>query len=214
MKRTLWTAAIAAAALVAGPAMAQVDATDVEGRRMVESTEKVGNYDVAAQAGLGSFVGGGQLGSSTGIGPTWGVKLSGPLARAFGWELGYEGSRTPVDIDNVADGNSALWRNGLSAMGKIYSPMSDQSSVRPFAGAGVGASYVNVGDGAEGSFNNDFLTEVPLGLGLEYAPEGSGLTAGVRGTYRVLFGEEMSEPLGETGGAGMLGASLNIGGSF
>ncbi len=214
MKRRIWTAAVAAATLVAAPAFAQTEATDVDPGRMTERVESpTENLDVSAQAGLGSFVGGGALGETTGIGPTWGVRVSGPLARAFGWELGYEGSRMPVDNDFSVD-DAGIWRHGVSGLAKIYTPNSDQSAVRPFAGAGIGGSYVTPSAGNEGAYQSDFVAEVPVGLGVEFQPEGTNLTAGVRGTYRFLVGQDIAGPLGDTGGGAILGGSLMVGGNF
>jgi opacity protein-like surface antigen len=208
MKKTIWTAALAAAALVAGPAMAQVDATEVDGQKMTQPVEDLGRYNVAAQAGIGSFVGGG-IGTDTGVGPLWGVKLEGPLARSFGWEVGYEGSRTPVS--GVVDG-SALWRHGLNGMAKVYAPMGQSAEIRPFAGAGIGASHVTAGVGTGEGYQNDLMGEIPLGAGIEYNAATNGLTAGIRGTYRVLLDQNIAS--NADSGGGMLGGSLVVGGQF
>ena len=209
MKKSVWTAALAAAALVAAPAMAQTDATEVEVRDMTQPSENLGEYNVAAQAGVNSFIGGG-VGESTGAGPLWGVKLEGPLARSFGWELGYEGSRTPVNDAGTPEG-AALWRHGLNGMAKVYAPVETQ--IRPFAGAGIGASFVNAGVGTDGLYENDLLGEIPVSAGLEYQSEGAGLTAGLRVTNRFLFDQDM-RTTGDDGGGSLLGGSLVVGGQF
>ena len=213
MNKRIVAAAAAAAALLAGPAFAQkVDATEVDPRRMTQQLEEPTNFDVAAQAGVGTFVGGGALSDDTGVGPVWGVKVAGPLARAFGWEIGYEGSRNPV-VDDTGGDSTGLWRHGLSGMAKVYAPMSDENSFRPFAGAGIGGSYVNPGNAAEDQFQSDFVAEIPVGVGVEFASEG-GFTAGLRGTYRFLMGQDIAEPSGDTGGGALLGGSLTVGGEF
>ena len=81
-------------------------------------------------------------------------------------------------------------------------------------GAGVQETYVNVTDGAEPVYRSDFMTEIPMGVGLEYAA--GGIKAGVRGTYRVLFFDEFAEttPSADNPSGGMLGGQLTLGGQF
>lgn len=208
MTKKLWMSAAIAAAMFAAPAFAQVDATDVDGSRYAEPSERMGNFDVNLMAGAGTYLGG--LSDHLGLGPTWGVRLDGPLTQGIGWELGYTGSRNPFTDERVEEG-SAAWRNGINGMAKIYAP---SQTFRPFAGVGIGASYINIGEGAEDVYNNDFVTEVPVAAGVEFVSQ-NGFNAGLRAGYSFMAGEELADnaEAGSPGG-GLLSGNLTVGGRF
>jgi hypothetical protein len=203
---------MAAAALLgfatAGAALAQgLDASEVN-RDIIEFQEPQG-YDVQVRAGVGGFLGG--VGELTGVGPVWGVQVEVDPANIMGLELAYEGSRTPITDERVADGE-AIWRNGLSGAAKLFAPGFE--TWRPFAGAGLGFAYLNPSDGAEDLYQNDFVAEIPVMLGIELNTPG-GFTAGLRGTYRFTLGEEVADlaAAGSPGG-GLLSAAATLGGRF
>lgn len=208
MKRLIIGAA-SALALIGAPAMA-TDATDIDIDRMSENTEGIGEYDVAVQGGAAGYLGG--LSDYTGVGPVWGVRVDGDLSRGFGWEVGYTGARTPLTDGRIEDGN-AIWKNGVSTMAKVYVPNGMQ--LRPFAGVGLGGSYLNVSEGAEGLYQNDFVAELPVAAGLEFRSE-NGFNAGLRAQYNFMAGEEFAAPAapGESPEGGLLSGQLSVGGRF
>lgn len=208
MTKKLWMSAAMAAAMFAAPAFAQVDATEVDGSRYAEPSQRMGEFDVNVMAGAGTYLGG--LSDHLGLGPTWGVRLDGPVTTGIGWEIGYMGSRNPFTDDRVEDG-AAAWRNGINGMAKIYAP---SQTFRPFAGIGIGGSYINVSDGAEGLYQNDFVAEVPLAAGVEFVSE-NGFNAGLRAGYSLMAGTEMADNV-EAGspGGGLLSGNLTVGGQF
>ncbi len=189
-----------------------IQATDME-RRLENSplaSAEIGRLEVGLTGGVSNYTG--QLGASSVAGPVIGVQVGSTWRGLVGYELGYEASRNPIDDSRVGD-NEAIQRHNLSAFAKVGPTL---GVAHPFVGAGLGASYVNVTDGADdsGLYRNDFLQEVPLGVGVE-ANVGA-LQAGVRGTYRVLFNDEFQEPTpaSDNPSGGLLSAQLTLGGTF
>jgi len=82
-------------------------------------------------------------------------------------------------------------------------------------GAGLGVSYVNVrgGNEASGLYSSDLMEQVPLSAGLEF--NSGALTAGLRGTYRVLVDDNFADAAvpGDASG-GLLDANITVGGRF
>lgn len=198
--------------LLAAPAMA-ADASDVKLGEYLEPAEDTSSYQVNLNLGVGGYLG--QLSDFTGVGPVWGVNVGGNLTRGIGWELAYNGARTPLIGQDLPATGEAAWRHGLSAMAKVYAPMME--TIRPFAGIGLGAAYINVTDNAEPRFQNDYVAELPLGVGVELNT-GAGISAGVRAMYRFQAGEEFAanavRPGEESPEGGLLSAGLTLGGRF
>ncbi len=172
---------------------------------------EMGDITVSALGGVSNYTG--DLGDSSAAGPLVGVMVGADWRGLVGAELGYETNRNSIN-DEIAGADQAIQRHNLSAFGKIGPTLA--TNFKPFIGAGLGASYVNVTDGAEdfSNFRSDFMQEVPVGAGLEYKV--GALQAGVRGTYRFLVNDEFQEPTpsADNPGGGLLSAQLNVGGSF
>jgi opacity protein-like surface antigen len=198
--------------LLAAPAIA-ADATDVKLGEYLEPAN-ASKYQVSLNLGLGGYLG--QLSDYTNVGPVWGVNVDGNLTRGIGWELGYNGARNPLTDPRpgaTLPTGEAAWRHGLTAMAKIYAPRME--TIRPFAGIGLGAAYINVTDKAEGEFQNDYIAELPVGAGVELNTA-SGISAGVRALYRFQAGEEFAPHTagGQSPEGGLLSAAFTLGGSF
>ena len=209
MRRTL-IGMCTALGLLAAPAMA-ADATEVKLGEYLEPAEDTSQYHVNLNLGVGGYLG--QLSDFTGVGPVWGVNVDGNLTRGIGWELAYNGARTPLTDPRLPATGEAAWRHGVSAMAKVYAPRME--TIRPFAGIGLGAAYINITDNAEPRFQNDYVAEIPLGAGVELNT-GAGISAGLRAMYRFQAGEEFAENAvtGESPEGGLLSAGLTLGGSF
>jgi opacity protein-like surface antigen len=188
MKRT-WIAGLVALALgFAGTASA------------AEDDDKQGDVNVFLKGGIANFTG--DLGALTDSGPAYGVALNLQPFNVLGFELGYDGSRN--DIGSVATAT----RNGGTAMVKLGLPFIER--VKPFVAGGIGASYVSV-DGGTG-YRNDLMEEIPLAAGLEF--NSGAITAGVRGTYRVLLDEDFAGETAADPQGGLFDASLTVGARF
>jgi hypothetical protein len=196
----------AAALLFAGPALAQIEAQEVDERLNFEPERAKVGLDV--RAGLGGLTG--DLGEDTGVGPLLGVSAGAQVWDALGVEVGYEGQRIPVSDDIVGDGEG-IFRHNLGLLAKA-GPMIDDKW-RPFVGAGLGVSYINPSDGAEPLYDNDFVREVPLAAGVDYSF--GDIFAGARATYRLMYGEEFANDavVGDAEG-GLFNASITLGGRF
>ncbi|NMO15226.1 outer membrane beta-barrel protein [Pyxidicoccus fallax] len=167
-----------------------------------------GDVNVFLRGGVGDYTGG--LGDLTDTGPAWGVTLNVQPTTFLGFELGYEGSQNGIEDTRLLEGPS-LVRQGGSALLKVSPPF--LTAVRPFVGAGLGISYVDVrGQGAD-FYGSDTMQEVPLAAGIEF--NSGALTAGFRTTYRVLLSEDWAQdtPDVDTDG-GLLDASLTLGARF
>lgn len=204
--RSVMRSLAAAALLFAGPAMAQVEAQEVEERLRFDPEQALVGLDV--RLGIGGLTG--DLGDDTRTGPLLGIAAGAQVWPALGIEVGYEGQRLPIDETLVGDGEG-LWRHNLGALAKA-GPLIDQKW-RPFVGAGVGLSYLNPSSGAEFLYDNDFVTEVPLAAGVDY--NFGAIFAGARATYRLLYGEEFADDARPDNSEGNLfNASITVGGRF
>jgi hypothetical protein len=195
--RGIAAGALALALTAAGAASAQERR---EGRR--------GDVNVFLRGGVGDYTGG--LGEVTSTGPAWGVTLNVQPTTFLGFELGYEGSQNGVDDIRLLE-EPSLVRQGGSALLKVSPPF--LTAVRPFVGAGLGLSYVDVRGQAADLYDSDTMQEVPLAAGIEF--NSGALTAGFRTTYRVLLSEDWAEdarPDADAGG--LLDASLTLGARF
>jgi opacity protein-like surface antigen len=125
-------------------------------------------------------------------------------------EVGYEGQRLPINDNRVSDGNH-IWRNNGSAMAKL-GPVVDRW--HPFVGAGLGLSYLNVSNGSEPVYSNDWQTELPLAAGVDYRV--GHLFAGARATYRLVGGEGLTTVpgTGQDAKGSLFNANLTLGGRF
>ena len=166
---------------------------------------------VFIKGGIGGYTGG--LGDSTTAGPVWGVALNLQPTNVIGFELSYDGSRNELrDGRLAADNTPNALRNGASAMLKLGLPFIER--IKPFVGAGLGASYVAITGDSGGLYRNDIMEEVPLAAGVEF---NSGVfTAGFRAGYRVLVDEGFADPATNGGdpSGGLLDLAATIGGRF
>ena len=170
---------------------------------------KRGDVNVILQGGIGDYSG--SLGNFTQTGPSWGVTLNLQPTHVLGYEIGYDGSRNLVDDERLVD-STALTRHGGYGLLKLGLPFIEK--VRPFAGVGLGASYIHVSDGGhDGLYQNDFVEEVPLAAGVEF---NTGLlTAGARLSFHWLIDESFADP-GTQGNpqGGYVNGALNLGARF
>ncbi|NPC71444.1 hypothetical protein D7Y27_23280 [Corallococcus sp. AB004] len=193
LRRCLQGGALMAVVLCAGPALAQ---------------KKQGDVNVFLRGGIGDYTG--DLGDVASTGPLWGLTLNLQPTTFLGFEVGYEGSQNKVSDSRLFDAPS-LVRNGGSALVKVSPPF--LTAVRPFAGVGLGLSYVDVRGAGAGLYDSDLMEEVPLAVGLEFNT--GGLTAGVRGTYRILIDQDFAGATSTDGvGGGLMDASLTLGARF
>ncbi|MBN8227419.1 outer membrane beta-barrel protein [Corallococcus macrosporus] len=192
-RRFLQGGVLMAVVLGAGPALAQ---------------KKQGDVNVFLRGGIGDYTG--DLGDLSSTGPLWGLTLNLQPTTFLGFEVGYEGSQNKVADTRLFDAPS-LVRNGGSALVKVSPPF--LTAVRPFAGVGLGLSYVDVRGAGAGLYDSDLMEEVPLAVGLEFNT--GGLTAGVRGTYRVLIDQDFADATStDDAGGGLMDASLTLGARF
>ncbi|NOK36348.1 outer membrane beta-barrel protein [Corallococcus exercitus] len=193
LRRFLQGGALMAVVLGAGPALAQ---------------KKQGDVNVFLRGGIGDYTG--DLGDLSSTGPLWGLTLNLQPTTFLGFEVGYEGSQNKVADTRLFDAPS-LVRNGGSALVKVSPPF--LTAVRPFAGVGLGLSYVDVRGAGAGLYDSDLMEEVPLAVGLEFNT--GGLTAGVRGTYRLLIDQDFANVTStDDNGGGLMDASLTLGARF
>jgi hypothetical protein len=191
--RGIRIAALALGVGVAGTAMAQ----------------KQGDVNVFLDGGIGGYTG--DLGGLTATGPTWGVNLNLQPYKMLGFEVGYDGSKNDVTDDRFRAANAPSFiRHGANTLVKVSPPM---ERIRPFVGAGLGVSYVYVRNGQTSPYSSDVMEEVPLAAGVEFNT--GALTAGIRGTYRILVDDNFADAAvpGDASG-GLLDTSLTVGGRF
>jgi hypothetical protein len=182
----------------------------VAGTAMAQGGEgKQGDVNVFVGGGIGGYTG--DLGGLSATGPTWGVTLNLQPYNVLGFEVGYDGSKNDVTDDRfrAADAPSFI-RHGASSLVKLSPPL---EHIRPFVGVGLGVSYVYIRNPSSGPYASDLMEEVPLAAGLEFNT--GALTAGIRGTYRVLVDDNFADaavPGDATGG--IVDAGLTVGGRF
>ena len=176
---------------VAGPALARDD-------------DQRGGVKVFASGGVSDFTG--DVGRDVNAGPSWGLTVNLQPTNILGFELGYDGSRNTIDNGVLPD--ASLTRNGATGLIKIAPPFIEV--VKPFVGAGLGASYVSA-HGGLGLYDSDLMEEVPVAAGIEFNK--GAVTAGLRATYRLLLDENFS-PLRRNTDGGILDGSLTLGGRF
>jgi opacity protein-like surface antigen len=193
----------------AGSAFAAIDASRVgHDVKLREDQVQVG-LDV--RGGVGGLTG--DSGNETAPGGLLGISAVAQPWRNLGIEADVEGQRIPIDDARVGD-EQALYRYNLGLLAKAGPPLLNDH-MRPYLGAGVGGSYLNVTDGAEPLYDNDFIGEIPLAAGLDYN-FGKGISAGARASYRFLLWTEFADAAeadGETSGH-MLDFSVTLGGRF
>lgn len=171
------------------------------------SVERRSTVDLFVKGGVGGFTG--DLSNVVQTGPTWGVTLALQPWTILGLELGYEGSRNTLSDTYVS---GFLTRHGGNVLVKLSPPFLQR--VRPFVGAGVGASFVTVYGQTNGLYQNGLMEEVPLAAGLEVTQ--GAFTAGLRATYRLLYGDHFaSTALGnQNPTGGLFDTALTVGGRF
>ncbi|WP_426753105.1 hypothetical protein [Myxococcus sp. Y35] len=169
---------------------------------------KRGDLNVFLRGGVGDYTG--DLGDLTSTGPAWGVTLNVQPTTFLGFELGYEGSRNGITDSRLLD-TPSLVRQGGSALVKVSPPF--LTAIRPFVGAGLGVTYVDVRGGVlDDLYQSDTVPEVPLAAGVEF--NRGALTAGIRTTYRVLLSEGWADGAVNDADGGLLDASLTLGARF
>jgi len=157
-------------------------------------------------------------------GPAWGVGVALKPTKAFGVELGYSGAINSIegssgfssDDASVSD-EADIIRNGGSAVATLGLTA---APVQPYLLGGIGIDRYNVRNASAGSFRDDTVGNVPLGLGLR--THAGNFTADLRGTYGVLFNQGFAPGEGNTNLAdigsetptGRLGAALRLGATF
>lgn len=210
MKVRSWMGGIALVAFcTAGSAFAAIDASRV-GTELKFNQERT-QVGLDVRLGLGGLTG--DSGSRTAPGPLLGITAAAQPWRNLGIEAGVEGQRFPINDERIADGEG-IYRYNLGLLAKA-GPLVMQERLRPYVGAGVGVSYLNVTDGADDIYRNDFIEEVPLAAGVDYRFSPS-IFAGARASYRFLLGtefEDAADPDGETSG-NLLDFALTVGGRF
>lgn len=167
---------------------------------------------VFLKGGIGGYTGG--LGDATAAGPTWGVALNLQPTNVVGFEFAYDGSRNAIEDSRLdAISNPAAMRHGASALLKVGLPFIER--IKPFVGAGLGASYVSISGDTAGLYRGDLMQEVPLLGGIEF---NSGvLTAGFRAGYNILVDEGFTDTAGNAGrdpSGGLLNMAATVGGRF
>jgi opacity protein-like surface antigen len=214
MKRFLSMGAFAVTAALAVPAFAdEVDvdrdddtvSVDVD-RDDYRSELNQLPWDVSLQAGVGGFTD--AIGDQTQVGPIWGVRVGTNAMGVLGGELAYEGGRLGLESGNDA----AMFRHNVTALAKAG--INITPNLRPFAGVGLGLTYMNVNDEGENIGRNDWLEEIPLAAGLEY--QLGMLTAGLRASYSFMINDEFIEPTPDLNNpaGGLVQTSLTLGGRF
>ncbi|WP_224245571.1 outer membrane beta-barrel protein [Hyalangium gracile] len=186
--------------------MAFVLGLGVAGTALARDEDKKGDLKVFLSGGVSEYTG--ELGEDINTGPAWGLTVNVQPTNILGFELGYTGSSNTVDNGLLPD--ARLTRNGATGLIKLAPPFIEV--VKPFVGAGLGASYVSASGGA-GLYDSDLVEEVPVAAGVEFNK--GGLTAGLRATYRLLVDESFASDasLGNPQG-GLFDASLTLGGRF
>lgn len=167
---------------------------------------KQGDLKVFLKGGVSDYTG--DVGSDVESGPAWGLTVNVQPMRMIGFELGYEGSKNDIETGPL---DASLTRHGASGLVKLAPPFIEK--VKPFVGAGLGASYIAVNGTALGLYESDLVEEVPLAAGIEFNT--GAVTAGVRATYRLLVDESFAantEPGNPQGG--LFDASFTLGGRF
>jgi hypothetical protein len=178
----------------------------VAGTALASDGDPRGAVKVFLSGGVSDYTG--EVGDDIDTGPAWGLTVNVQPTNILGFELGYSGSRNTVASDLLPD--AALTRNGATGLIKLAPPFIE--AVKPFLGAGLGASYISASGGA-GLYDSDLVEEVPVAAGIEFNK--GGLTAGLRATYRLLVDESFAADT-STGNpqGGLFDASLTLGGRF
>lgn len=180
----------------------------VAGTAMAQDTQ--GDVNVFVNGGIGGYTG--DLGQLSATGPSWGATLNLQPFSMLGFEVGYAGSKNDVTDDRFRAAEApSLIRHGATSLVKVSPPF---ERVRPFVGAGLGVSYVYVRGGTGDTYTSDLMEEVPLAAGIEF--NSGALTAGIRGTWRVLVDDNFADAAVSTRDAsgGILDAGLTVGGRF
>ena len=209
MKATLFGGALAFA-LWGGAAVAdETDASDARG--------------VAVLLGGGVETYTGHLAPQLNAGPNWGVAVALKPTAALGVEFGYSGA-----INSVQEGSGLgtasffnreadIVRNGGSAVATVgLGP----APFQPYLLGGIGVDWYDVRRDTSGSFRDDTVGNVPLGLG--FRSHLGDFTADLRGVYGLLFNQgfapnegntKLSE-LGTETPTGRFAAQLRVGATF
>lgn len=187
------------------PALGQVGPQEVHPRRSPAGPGQPPALRLLA--GVQGFSGG--LSAGTGAGPFIGVV--GELQPWFllGVELAYEAARLPVE-ERRAPGDAALWSHTGLVLLKLGLPVSEE--LRPFFATGAGVATIQPTRAASETYAQDVLMELPLVLGVD-ARLGP-FSAGLRVSYRSVWGDDFdrAEPRDPSGG--LLSASVELGGRF
>ena len=122
-----------------------------EHRPCAERTEaKRGDFNVFLRGGVGGYTG--DLEDVTATGPAWGLTLNVQPTNFLGFELGYDGSRNGVERRPRCWTVLRSSATAAAALLKVALPFIEK--VKPFVGAGLGVSYVDVSGDAAGPLPN------------------------------------------------------------
>ncbi|AEI65434.1 hypothetical protein LILAB_17660 [Corallococcus macrosporus] len=147
----------------------------------------------------------GNVGRETGVGAFLALLGEVPIVSGVGLELGYEGAANGY----AEPRRGTLWRHNGGVLAKVGPTLFSQW--KPFVGAGAGVSYFHPTPMDVGTaFEKGWGAEVPLAAGLEYRY--SGVTAGLRATYRVLVARDFAPDSADVGN--LFSGDLSLGMRF
>ncbi|WP_002637313.1 hypothetical protein [Myxococcus hansupus] len=192
-----WRTGTLAAALVAGPALAATP------RVKAQPAPGFGAAGLTVRSGVTAWSG--NVGEETGVGTFLALVGEIPVITAVGLEVGYEGSANGY----AEPRRGTLWRHNGGVLAKVGPTLFSQW--KPFVGAGAGVSYFHPTPMDVGTaFEKGWGAEVPLAAGLEYRY--SGVTAGLRATYRVLVARDFAPTSADVGN--LFSGDLSLGMRF
>ncbi|QDE81749.1 hypothetical protein BHS07_09410 [Myxococcus xanthus] len=196
-RRCGWGTGTLAAALLASPAVAETP------RVKAQPAPGFGASGLTVRSGVTTWSG--NVGRETGVGAFLALLGEVPIVSGVGLELGYEGSANGY----AEPRRGTLWRHNGGLLAKVGPTLFSQW--KPFFGAGAGVSYFHPTPMDVGTaFEKGWGAEVPLAAGLEYRY--SGVTAGLRATYRVLVARDFAPGSADVGN--LFSADLSLGARF
>ncbi len=156
----------------------------------------------------------GDLRSRLDVGPAWGVTAAIKPTKVLGLELGYTGAANEIGNDelfedSVENGSGAdIVRNGGHALATVGLP----TPIQPYLLAGVGVSRYSVRADTAAGFQDDWAGAVPVGAGVR--THLGNFTADLRGTYSMLFSQDLIPAADDDLADGRWGGTLQIGTTF
>lgn len=190
MRRILFVCAAAMAALLACPAAAQDEEPEVI---------------FSLRGGLGGLTG--DFAPLTSPGFEWGAQAVALPAGLLAAEANYEGSSNGLQ---GLDGS--VVRNGLQALGRLYTTPNREAAPRPYLAGGIGLGFYRPTREASLYIDDDTVVELPLVAGLEWNQ--GVFVGGVRATFTPLFFESFADDLAPGAQGGYFAVSGSVGASF